>query len=127
RRGTRRGAPTPAAVARATALDLVDFGGREPEAPRDVGGDDLDDRPLLALVGLPAALFEPAAHDDARALRQRRADVLGELPPGDDIEEAGLLFPVLGLLVAPRPVDGHAERDLRDAAGRVSHLGIPSD
>src|SRR5262249_36193352 len=91
RRGTGAATPAPS-VARAAALDAVDFRGREPEARGDVVGDDLHDRPLLALVVLPAALLEPAAHDDARALAQRRADVLRQLPPRDHVEEAGLLL-----------------------------------
>ena len=87
---------------------------------RDIVGDDLDDRALLALLGLPAALLEPAGHDDARALLQRRGDVLGELPPAHDVEEARALLPLVGLLVAPRTVDGDAEGRGRDPARRCS-------
>src|SRR5262245_48853017 len=65
--GRGRGGPglTPAsssaAAVGAAALDLVDLRGREAQARGDVVRDDLDDRALLALVGLPAALLEPAA------------------------------------------------------------------
>src|SRR3954466_10347678 len=127
--GRRRGAALTAAstVAGTTALHLVDLGGRAPPRRCDVVGDDLDDRALLTRLGLPAALLEPAADDDARALRESRARVLGQLAPGDHVEEAGLLLPLLGLLVPPRPIDGDAEAHLRHTARRVAHFRIASD
>ncbi len=73
--------PPPAATAGTAALDAVHLGGREAQARADLVGDDLDDAALLALLGLPAALLEPAGDDDAGALLQRRADVVGELTP----------------------------------------------
>src|SRR5947207_8534388 len=100
-----------APVARPAALDLVDLRGGEAKTRRDIVGDDLDDRALLARLGLPAALLEPSTHDDPGALRHRPAHVLGELPPRDDVEEAGLLLPLLTLLVPPGAVDRDSEGD----------------
>ena len=73
--------------------------------------------------GIAVALRDPSA----KCRAERGADILGELTPGDHVEEAGLLVPFLGLLVAPRTVHRDAEGDLRNAAGRVTHLGIPGD
>src|SRR5262249_4963662 len=108
--GAATAAPTPIG---ATAFDLVDLRSREAHRRRNVVGDDLDDRALLTLFGFPAALLEPAAHDDARPLGERRARVLRELAPRNDVEEARLLFPLLGLLVSPRAVHRDAETHLR--------------
>src|SRR4029078_6575580 len=85
------------------------------------------DRALLTLLGLPAALFEPAAHDDPCAFGEGRTRVLGELAPRSDVEEARLLLPLLRVLITPGPVHRDAEGDLRNAARRVAHLGFASD
>src|SRR5689334_3292901 len=59
--------PTTSAVAAASVV-LVHRRGGPTEAGCDLVGDDLDDRALLALLGLPAALLEAAGDDDARPL-----------------------------------------------------------
>src|SRR5262249_926559 len=88
-------------VAAAAALVAGDLGARPGQARADLVGDDLDHAALLAVLGLPAALLEAAGDDDARALAQRLGDVLGHLAPADDVEEAGLLLPLLRLAVLP--------------------------
>src|SRR5690606_12795468 len=67
--------------ATALALGLGDLRG----LPAQVGADrvegDLDDGPLLALVGRPLPLQRLADSDHGRALVQRLSAVLGELAP----------------------------------------------
>src|SRR5690606_15889714 len=72
-------------------------------------------------------LVEPAGDDDPRALHERVVDVLGHLAPGDDVEEAGLLLPLLGLAVLPASADRHPEVGLRLAAAGVAELGVAGE
>src|SRR5206468_8942572 len=55
-------------VARAAPIVLLDLRCGPPQAGTDLVGDDLDDRTLLAVVGLPRALLEAAGDEDACAL-----------------------------------------------------------
>src|SRR4051794_2256262 len=84
RRSATAAATEPAAVT-GPALVLHDLGGRPPQARADLIGDDLDDRALLAVGGLPRTLLEPSGHDHARALREGLAGILRHLPPGHDV------------------------------------------
>src|SRR5437879_4728541 len=90
------------------SLVLGDLARRPAKAWRDLVGDDLDDRALLAFLGLPRTLLEAARDDHPGALADRRADVLAELTPARDVEERRVLLP---LPVALEPaVDGDADR-----------------
>src|SRR5262249_7942256 len=111
----------------ATTLVLRDAGRGPPQAGADVVGHDLDHAALVAVLGLPGTLLEPAGHDDSRALADRLAHVLGHLAPADDVEEAGLLLPFLGVAVLPAATDSDTEVRLCRAAGRVAHLGVAGD
>src|SRR6266540_1561090 len=118
------GVATAPEVAAATTVVLRDLGGREPEARPDLVGDDLDDVAPVAVAVLVAALLEAAGDDDARALRERLAHVLGHLAPAHDVEEARRLLPLVGVAVHPASVHRHAEARVRRAARRVAELGI---
>src|SRR6185503_14072089 len=107
-------------VAATAALVAGDLGGGPAQARTDLVGHDLHHAALLAVLRLPAALLEAAAHDHARALAQRLRDVLGHLAPAHDVEEAGLLLPLLRLAVLPPAAHGDAERRLGGAAGGVA-------
>src|SRR6266511_4302601 len=118
------GVATAPEVAAATTVVLRDLGGREPEARPDLGGDDLDDVAPVAIAVLVAALLEAAGDDDARALRERLAHVLGHLAPAHDVEEARRFLPFVGVAVHPASVQRHAEARVGRAARRVAKLGI---
>src|SRR5579883_953298 len=90
-------ATTAAATLRATAVGLLGVGGRPAQARADLVGDDLDLRALLAVLGLPAALLEPAVDDDPGALGQALGDVVGQAAPARDVEEGGGLLPFVAL------------------------------
>src|SRR5438046_338489 len=94
-------APTPAAAAStaaavaapsevpaAPAVVLRDLGGGEAQAGPDLVGDDLDDVATVAVTVLVAALLEATGDDDAGALRERLAHVLGHHTPARDVDEA---------------------------------------
>ena len=55
----------------------------------DVGRDDLDAAPLLALLRLPLALCQAAADQDQRALALRLSDGLGKALPHHHVEALG--------------------------------------
>ena len=104
-----------------------DFGSRPAQRRCNLVGDDLDDAALLAVRCLPAALLEPTGDDHAVALGQRLADVLGKFGPADDVEEADLLLPVVGLAIHPPPVHGHAEHCPGAAGLGESKFGIAGE
>src|SRR6478752_5291022 len=118
------GAAATTEVAASAALVAGDLGSGPAQARTDLVGHDLHHAALLAVLGLPAALLEAAGDDHARALAQRLRDVLGHLAPAHDVEEAGLLLPLLRLAVLPPPAHGHAERRLGGATGGVADLGV---
>src|SRR5439155_4286790 len=122
-----RAAAIAAAGGTAAPVALGHGGGGPAQARTDLVGDDLDDRALLAVVGLPRPLLEPAGHDDAAALRQRLAGVLAHRAPCDDVEERRRLLPLARLAVLPPPVDGEADGRLRLPAGREPQLRIAGD
>jgi hypothetical protein len=114
----------------AGAGGLLHLGLGPAQAGADLVGHDLDLGALVALLGVPGALLEPAHDDDAGALVERTGGVLAERAPRHDVEERRLLLPLTIGLVAP--VDGQSEA--RDAAptrgvaqlwitGHVAHEG----
>src|SRR5262245_25963534 len=76
---TPTGSTSTGTTVAAAPVVLVHGCGGPTQARSDLVGDDLDDRALLTLLGLPAALLEPAGDDDARPLPDRLGDVLGHL------------------------------------------------
>src|SRR4029453_13394673 len=96
------------------------------EGPTQGGGDlvglDLDHRPLVALGGLPAAALEPADDHRPVALGEGVGDVLGQLPPDIDAEEAGLPVPP-GVAVLDAGGHGQAEVGPRVAIGGEPEAG----
>src|SRR5580765_1178553 len=73
-------------VAALAALVLDDLGRGPAQARTDFVGDDLDDRPLLAVLGLVRPLLEAAVEDHASPLLQRVRHVLAQGGPGGDVE-----------------------------------------
>ena len=77
----------------------------------------------LALVGLPGPQAQPADHDGPGALAEGLGDVLRELPPAVDAEEAGLpVGPLVAL--ADAGGDGQAEGGHGGAVGGEAELGV---
>src|SRR3954447_2321073 len=123
-RGPAAGAGRVAAATFA-AVVLGDLGGRPAQARAELVGHHLDHRALLAFLRLPRALLEATVHEDPGPLLQRVRRVLAEGPPGGDVEERGLLFPLAVALEAT--VDGHSECGDRLAGRGEPQLGIASD
>src|SRR5690606_34919158 len=113
------------AAGRAVAADLLDAGGGPAQRGADLVGHDLDLRALVAVLGLPGALLEAAGDDDAVTLGDGLRHVVGEVAPADDVEEGGLLLPLVVLHVAP--VHGHAQLGEGGTAREVAQLGISGD
>src|SRR5438270_522119 len=78
--GAATAAPS-ASVARPSPVVLLHLGGGPAEAGAHLVGDDLDDRALLALVGLPRALLEATGDEDACALLDGLTHVLAHVAP----------------------------------------------
>ncbi|MPM25990.1 hypothetical protein SDC9_72491 [bioreactor metagenome] len=117
-----------AALATLTALATRgpgDRGGRVTQRRADLVDLQLDDRTTLALLGLVAALPQPALHQHPHALAQRLGDVLGRLAPHGAVEEQGVaVLPLAGLPVERPRRGGHGEvRDGRPG-GEEGQLGI---
>src|SRR4029453_13712333 len=89
----------------------------------DLVGLDLDHAAALALGGLPAAGLEPADHHGPVAFGQGLGDVLGELPPDVDAEEAGVAV-APAVAVADPGGDGQAEVGHQVAVAGVLELGV---
>src|SRR5581483_1368478 len=104
--GAAVAAPTPTSslVSAAAALGLLDLGRGPAQARCHLVGDDLDGAAL-----------------------QRLAHVLRQLPPADDVEEAGRLLPFAAVAVLPAAVDGDAEAGVGLAARREPQLGVAGD
>jgi len=102
---------------------LVDLGGGPAQRRSDLVGLDLDHRALLALLGFPCAGLQTAGDDDALAGLAGLGDVLGELSPGVDGEEVGLLD-LLAVAVGVEAVDRDAEPDDGLAGRGVAELGV---
>src|SRR5690606_12715763 len=88
---------------------------------------DLEGVAALALVRLPRALLEATGHDDAAALGEGVADVLAELAPRLDVEEGGLLLPLLGLAVLPAAVHRDGEGAHALPRGGEAQLRVAGD
>ena len=58
-------------------------------------------------------------------LGQAEGHVLGQVPPGDDVEEGGGLLPLVGLPVLPPAVGGHADGAGGLSLAGVADLGVP--
>src|SRR5205807_3354693 len=125
--GAATAAPSPTAVTRATPVVLLDLRRRPAEAGTDLVGDDLDDGPLFAVVGLPRALLEAAGDEEACALLDGLTHVLAHVAPAHDVEERRGFLPLLGLAVLPAPIHGDPEVGLGLAAGGEPQLGIAGD
>ena len=104
---------------------LGDGHGGPPQAGGDLVGGDLHFRVLVALGVFPAALVEAACDHDPVAPLEALCDVLGQVGPGDHVEEGRGLFPFLGLAVLPPAVDGDAEGGVGLAGGGEAEFGVP--
>src|SRR5205085_8465766 len=121
--GAAAAAPS-ASVARPPPVVLLHLGGGPAQAGTHLVGDDLDDRSLLALVGLPRALLEATGDEEAGALLDGLTHVLAHVAPAHDVEERRGLFPLLGLAVLPAPIDSDPEIGLGLAACGESQFGV---
>src|SRR5215204_1083755 len=87
-------------------------------------GNDIHRLPLLAVLALPLAPFEPAVDRDRAALLEVRGAVLALRAPDRDVEVIGLLAPLAGRRVLATRVDRDAQLAHRGAAGRCAQLGV---
>src|SRR5437879_5456488 len=93
---------------------------QEPDPVRD----HLGDFPLLAVLGFVGADLQAALDRDHAPFGHVLADLLGQFPPGDDVDEVGLAVP---LLVPERPVDSQREAGDRRPARHVPEFGISGE
>src|SRR5437764_44406 len=98
----RRAAAGEAAAALTTAgtLGLGDLRGRVAQRGADLVDFELDDRALLAFLGLVGPLAQPALHDDPGAALERLGDVLRGLAPDAAAQEQRVaVLPLVRVLV----------------------------
>src|SRR5271157_6568659 len=116
-----------AAVTGAGAGDLLHLGRGVPQRRAELVDLELVDGPLLAFLGLVAALLEPAGDDDAHPALQALRDVLGGLAPhGAGKEQAVAVLPLPRRVVlvpgrARYPELGHRLPGRREPQLRVLH------
>src|SRR4051812_649083 len=113
------------AAASAAARGLGDLRRGVAQRRADLVDLELDDRALLALLGVVRAAAEAAADDHPGATGQRLGDVLRRLPPDRAAHEEGLA--VLPLVRLPIEVAGGAgDGEVRDgrAGRREPQLGV---
>src|SRR6059058_1553101 len=125
-RGLRAGtaaADRPAGAATATAATRAagDLRGRVAQRRADLIDLELDGGALLAVAVVVRPLLQPAGRDDARSLRERARDVLGELAPDTGPEEQRFaVLPVVAL-----PIEGPRRRCDGEVGDRQTVLRVP--
>src|SRR3954453_3449947 len=113
------------AAATATARGLGDLRRGVAQGRADLVDLELDDRALLALLGVVRAAAQAAADDHTGAAGERLGDVLRRVAPHGAAHEEGLaVLPLVRLAVERAGGGGDREVGDRRARGREPQLGV---